>query len=470
MIRHGFSKQLNFDSPLGGLMLNSARSAACYVAGQGVNFLLQLFILHALGKAHFGLLGIAQLSVYAVIFIAELGMPSYFIREARLRHDWRQEWRRACLYRLCFVTAVAVLLMAFGHHYFIGKGFGFRYLVGALPGMFLSVFLPTPLLLGQNRSKIVAYSIPLQWLVIGSLSLLTLLLELPQPGFWLGIDFSAGYLVQLVFQRMAVVWPALVTPANPAWNRDMLRRCLFIWVPALFGTLYTLLLTYAIEELRPPIIAYFVLFNQIMQGVSGINMQVQRILLPAFAGNHLDAQPAPLATQALGLLETIVLLIVIGTLGMFFVMAVFGSDAAVLNETHYFCLILVEWMISLIASFMMTSLLATHREYFISRVMVATYTVSMAVQIMLIADGARLDLLLGLRILTTGMQLLIFYNALLRKLPYHYVACGLAIIGLSLISYTPAGALGMTALCIAASCALLYHLFRQGRMVLVRLP
>lgn len=396
------------------LLSHSLFNTTCYASTQAINFAFQLWLLHWLGKPIFGAVGIAQMCVFTLIFVGELGMPSYFIRKVHHGDDWLRLWRYACRVRMAMIGLGALALLVFWHLYYGLDHRGFGYVLMAIPGMLLSARNPTPLLIGQYKNTIAGWGLPVLWCTSVALSLVALVLAGPSHSeYWLGACLSAGYAAQYMFLRRHVVWPEKCAAITKAAVRAMLAQSTTIWLPALVGSMYGLLLTFLVEASAIEILPYFLLGSHIMQGISGINMQIQRILLPILLSDH--AQPAAASSLKKHVFELFSLLIVASVVGM--VALVFGlgfmdSDPTLLHRASAFCLMLMEWMIGILATFLVTVLLAQHRERYIFNVTMASFAISMALQLLLAYMGAPLEAMMLVRVATVLLQIILFHRVL----------------------------------------------------------
>ena len=390
---------------------HSAWNGFCYALAQGINFLVQLTITAQLGKVAFGEIGVAQLYVLSATFIAELGLPNYFIREASQDKHWQRQWRHAVLVRALFLTTVAVGMLIWSGMPLLGQHIPL-YIAAAIPGMIASAWNPTPLLIAQGRSRAAGIGLVLQWGIYSIAAVLALIFsKVLYVSLILGGAFSLGALVAMLYLTKAVEWPKPDGQESP-FRVAMWRSAVTVWIPGLVGTLYLLLLTFLIRRLAPELLAFFLLGNQFMQGLNGLNMQLQRVLLATLAKErHRSASelfPALLSLSsklAVGLVMAIfaAILLCVCVLHLINVAAV---------DLSYVALILVEWIMTLIGSFLVTQLTAQHGERTIYRITVYSYTVSAAAQLLIAELGGGLLLVLLIRIVIAVLQIFLFHRAL----------------------------------------------------------
>jgi hypothetical protein len=115
---------------------------------------------------------------------------------------------------------------------------------------------------------------------------------------------------------------------------------------------------------------------------------------------------------------------------------------------------LAERLIGLMCAFLTTSLLARHREYFVFRVMVVSYLLSMAVQCALTYAGLDLLTILIVRVVTSLLQMLLFYRALGDRLSGLSLVGAAAVMLLGCVPYSPTSIAVMGAICVLTSAAL----------------
>ena len=395
------------------LLWHSALNATSYALAQGINFLLQLWFLHSLGKGLFGELGIAQLCVVSVIFIAEFGMPSYFIRHIHGNNPWGILWRRACRFRKVTALLSIVCLLLFLHFYYPGQSFGLQYVLAAIPGILLAAHNPTPILIAQHKNQSPAVGLLILWLVCAISSLLVLLVVEPtESSYWLGGCLSLGYAAQYIFLRLRVTWDSAVTlPARHEF-RHMLKQSSIIWLPSVIGTLYSLILPLIVESTHIEMLPYFLIGTQILQGISGMNMQLQRLLLPIFLGAPTRTEPTntSLNDTIFSLFALLVTASITGALTLFFAVRFLRPNPALAGDTLYFCMLGVEWIMAIISSFLITVLLAKHRENFIFKLTISSFLASMALQLGSMAWLHSLLVVMILRLATSLIQTLLSHR------------------------------------------------------------
>lgn len=439
--------------------LHSAHNGLCYGIAQGINLLVQILLLHQLGKTTFGTIGLAQMCVTALIFIGELGMPSYFIREASIRSNWRHQWQRACLVRAGVIGLGTLGLLLFWKTHYSMQMPGFDYLLWAIPGMAVSVLNPTPLLIAQGHAKTAAGGLLVLWIVYAIAAIVAMLFPPALVDGGLGAAFSLGYIAFTLCLWRRVHWHAATDDPAAHAHRDMLMRAITVWVPGLLGTLYALLLTFSIQHLLPAILAYVVLGTQLLQGISGLNTQLQRVLLSALSGEyrHRPGEPSRLAADLFTLAGRVAIGLILGLFAVLCLIGYFTGDALIPANARYFTFMLAERLIGLMSAFLVTSLFAQHREYFVFRVMVATYLLSMAAQFALTYGGYDLQYVLAIRILTCLLQMGCFYRVLRCRFSPASIIGAFGILLIGLIPYTTdsLGIVGLLAACIGGGLCLL---------------
>lgn len=417
------------------VLSHSAAGGLGYALAQGVNFLVQLALVYHLGKDGFSSIGLAQMCVVAVMFAAELGTGSYFIREASQRTDWQQEWRRASVVRSGVAGLFAAALLGGWLLYYPGDRQGFHYLLAALPAMLLSVRNPTPLLIAQGKAWAAGLGLVLQWCSYAVFVAFAVgLLPEAQLGHGIGAAYTAGYVLALLFLSRRVTWHQSDAPVDPAAYRRMAKSSAMICVLALCGTAYGLMLTFIAKHLAPEVLVYFILGSQVMQGMSGLNLQLQRVLLAALASRH------GLAVDSLALLGPVyrfcsglMMAVMLGIFGALLLAAHWMQDAALLGDMPVLCLLMAEGLLGMLGAFLSTGFLASHREPLLFRVMLRFYVLGMVGQLLLAVWTGDLVMIQLMRIALAAAQMLILYRLLgqkLAKLPWIGVGILLALAAL----------------------------------------
>ena len=442
----------------------SSINGACYLTGQGINFVLQLLLVHQLGKAGFGALGVAQMCIMALIFIGELGMPSYFIREVSIRDDWRAEWLYARRLRSAVLLAgLAGLVLFWCLHYETRAGLGF--ILCAIPAVLISARNVSPLLIAQDQTTHAALGLLVLWGVYALATLATVLLV---PTEWLeygvGAALSLGYFAAMLFLRGHVRWPAKTTPHG---HHGLIKRAFIVWFPSLLGTVYGVLLTFIVQHLAPGILVYFLLGGQLLQGISGLNLQLQRVLLSALSAAH-HAKPdftSPMVGEMFRLCGLGILIAMLGMFSAALMASGLAADTAMLSDVHYFALIIAEWLLGILGTLLVTSLMSQHKEGTIYRATVKSFAISMALQVLVAAIWGDLLGVLLIRMATSVYQLLQFYRALRVRLSLVPLVGMVGILALGVPLYTPALAVQGAVLCGTACLGLmLYGLLDFRRM------
>ncbi len=396
------------------LLRHSALNAASYAVAQGINFLLQLWFLRMLGHAMFGQLGIAQLCVVSLIFIAEFGMPSYFIRHIHGNPSWGKLWQLACRFRRTVAVGSTACLLLFLHFHYPGQSFGVHYVLAAIPGILLAACNPTPILIAQHKNQSPAVGLLCLWVVCGVSSVIVLHFVAPaDSSYWLGSCLSLGYAAQYIYLRLQVTWDTAPTMPDRVAVRHMVRQSSIIWFPAVIGTLYSLLLPLIVESTQIEMLPYFLIGMQILQGISGMNMQLQRLLLPIFLGapRRGDGTNSSLNSTIFSLFALLVSASITGALTLFFAVRLLHPNAALAGDSIYFFLLGVEWIMAIIGSFLITALLAQHRENFIFTLTISSYIVGMALQLAATMLWHSLLVVMAIRITASMLQIGLSHRA-----------------------------------------------------------
>lgn len=396
------------------LLRHSALNAGSYAVAQGINFLLQLWFLHILGKSIFGQLGIAQLCVVSVIFIAEFGMPSYFIRHIHADKPWGILWHRACRFRKATALLSTMCLLAFLYFYYPGQSFGLHYVLAAIPGILLAAHNPTPILIAQHKNQSPAIGMLVLWLVTAISSLLVLqFVDSAKSSYWLGGCLSLGYIAQYIFLRLRVTWDSTSTAPERSEFRHMLKQSSIIWLPSVIGTLYSLIPPLIVESTHIEMLPYFLIGNQILQGISGMNLQLQRLLLPVFlnASTSPDTIHASVKSAIFSLFALLVCASITAVLTLFFAVRFLQPNPLLAQDSIYFCLLGVEWIMAIIGSFLITELIANHRENFIFTLTISSFVGGIALQLGSMVLWHSLLVVMVIRLATSLLQSVLSHRA-----------------------------------------------------------
>lgn len=257
-------------------------ASSTYGAGQVANLLFQLYLLKLIGAAEYGTVGLAHLLLITLIFLADLGYSSLFLREPIRTADWQCGWRCALGHRL-IATLVLLALAITGWLLFGSEGSSRHYLLSAAPACVFAQFnfssptiaagqRLTGLLLGQ-----IAWPAALLcwWMLHSNLSLAATTTA--------GLSVSLGYLLQAIaniaYSRRAILWLPLPGKGN-------IGAAMHLSIMTVCGTLHDRLTAFLLAPLAPSFLPFYLILNHIISGLSGIQAQLSRLLLAEAASQQ----------------------------------------------------------------------------------------------------------------------------------------------------------------------------------------
>lgn len=254
-------------------------AALIYAMGQGTNFLFQLHLLHLLDAKGYGDAGLAHLLLITLIFLADLGYASVFLREAPGHSRWLHDWRCALAQRLVAtllllaICSVAVCVLAPGSE-------AIDYWLGAAPAALLALI--------NVSSPMIARGQRLRALLVGQVAwpvalLLSLVLPTRLPysaaasaGIAVSLGFATQALVHLLLSRNARMW-------LPKMGKGQLSAALHLSLLGICGTLHDRLTPFLLAPLAPGFLPWYLLLSHALNGLSGAQAQISRLLLPGAA-------------------------------------------------------------------------------------------------------------------------------------------------------------------------------------------
>jgi hypothetical protein len=259
----------------GSLTQSFALAASTYGVGQLANLAFQLLLLKLLGAAAYGTVGLAHLLLITLIFLADLGYASLFLREDRSADHWLSTWRCALGHRLV-ATLVLMAIALTGWVLYSDDPAGRQYLFSAAPaGLFALFNFSAPLIAaGQRLKGLLAVQIAwpasllLWWLLSSRLAL--------PPAVSAGVAVSLGFLTQAIvniaMSRQRVLW-------LPLFGRGEMVAAMHLSALAVFGTLHDRLTPFLLAPLVPGFMPVYLLLNHVLSGLSGVQSQFSRLLL-----------------------------------------------------------------------------------------------------------------------------------------------------------------------------------------------
>lgn len=251
-------------------------AASTYALGQVANFLFQLRLLYLLGPSQYGETGLAHLLLVTLIFLADLGYSSLFLRESGNSPDWQHTWRYALGHRLA-ATAALLAASALGWQLWGSEGASQEYLLWAAPACLLALFNYSSPMIAEGRRLAGLLVTQVAWpaaLLFWYLLQDTLAQSMAATA---GLSVSLGYLVQalvnVIFSRQLKLWLPLV-------GKGQIGAAVHLSLIGICGTLHDRLTPFLLAPLAPTFLPFFLILNHVLSGLSGIQAQLARLLLP----------------------------------------------------------------------------------------------------------------------------------------------------------------------------------------------
>lgn len=259
----------------GSLSQSFVLAAVTFAIGQLANLTFQIVLLKSLGATTYAVVGLAHLLLLTLIFLADLGYASLFLREDRHASHWLVTWRCALGQRL-LATLVLISLALTGWVFYSDDQAGRQYLFSAAPASLFALFnFSAPLIAaGQRLRGLMAAQIAwpagllLWWPVSVSLPL--------SAAASAGLAVSLGYLTQAIvnfaMSGQRLLW-------LPLLGKGQLRAALHLCALSVSGTLHDRLTPFLLAPLVPGFMPVFLLLNHVLSGLSGVQGQLSRLLL-----------------------------------------------------------------------------------------------------------------------------------------------------------------------------------------------
>ena len=307
-------------TPHSGLGGPALVGALIYVTGQTFNLMFQLLLLRALGTQTYGHVGLAHISLTALLFVCDLGYGLYFLREKPNAEHWLKAWRSALGHRLLATLLSFAALAGFWVTRYGSADAGLLYLAAAAPAALLALLNFSAPLLAAGRHNAGFAMQQIAWPAAAVCFALTwpLRAQTLSPVFLAGGCVSMGYLIQAAF-NLAVIrrWSGkteigvrLSTLLTPSFSRSgwrMLKASLTLSMLGFLGVANDRLTAFLIEGTAMGFLPAYLLLGQMLGGAAGILSQFNRLLV-ARAANGQDAA-SPMRAMAALLLAPLALLL-----------------------------------------------------------------------------------------------------------------------------------------------------------------
>lgn len=398
-------------------------AALAYALGQSANFLFQLRLLDQLGPLQYGETGLAHLLLVTLIFLADLGYSTLFLRETGGSASWRDLWRCALGHRLLATLALLVSTL-FAWQLWGSAGASHEYLMWAAPACVFALFNYSSPMIAEGRRLAGLLVAQVAW-PTALIVWLLLPLSLPLPvAARAGLAFTLGYLLQALVSvacsRQLHIWLPLV-------GKGQIGAALRLSLIGVCGTLHERLTPFLLAPLAPAFLPLLLILNHLLSGLSGVQAQLARLFMPAadtVPGRHriIDAASLLLWGSALALLA----ITLSQGLRLFVEQRVWLQPAAIL---------VLAWGISASSGFLATLLISARREGSLLKLLMTGMTGSSLLQAGAAWIGSA-DAVLWARLI--GVAFMVAW--LLKLLKLRPGAWGWTALGLSLLVCT-AGAL-----------------------------
>ncbi|MBC9250131.1 hypothetical protein A9179_07580 [Pseudomonas alcaligenes] len=357
-----------------------------YGIGQSTNFLFQLHLLHLLGSSAYGDAGLAHLLLITLIFLADLGYSSIFLRQAPDHPGWPHDWACALSHRLG-VTLLLLSLCSFAVSALAADSAAFDYWLGAAPAALLALFNFSSPLIARGQRLRALLSGQIAWPVALLLSL-TLPTCLPfstatSAGIAVSLGFAVQALVHLLLSRKLRLW-------LPRLGSGQFNAALHLSTLSICSTLHDRLTPFLLAPLTPSFLPWYLLISHALNGLSGIQAQLSRLLLPGAARDHGREKVLQAGSWALQ-----------GTAALLISVLLLQAATPDPEQRYWLALagvLLLAWGISVSGGFLGLPLIDANREHAMAQLFVITMAISAPLQV-LAAWAQAPDLLLWTRTL-----------------------------------------------------------------------
>ncbi len=360
--------------------------AVSYMAGQGCTLLFQWLLLRHFGTQGYADVGLAHLGLLTVLFLADLGYASLFLREDPASEGWVLRWRQALCHRLAATLVLDLAWVAGAWWTSRGQGEGFAYLLSVLPATLLGLVGYSAPLLAQGR-RLAGFGV--QQVAVPAATLAWLALRgAPgwEGGMGAGIAVSLGYLVQATV-NVAVSGAPLRLLLPAVGGGRMLGSALRLSALGIAGTLHDRLTPFLLASAAPAFVPAYLLLGYLLNGAGGVFNQFNRLLL---AEAHTDTG----VRWACGLMSLLLGLSAPAALLLWPAAARWGN-AEQREWLPWVMPVLVAGAIVLFSSVLSALLIGRRREQALLRVFVWCLAASTLLQVAAAAASAPVPLLWG---------------------------------------------------------------------------
>ncbi|MCI2261525.1 hypothetical protein [Xanthomonas indica] len=294
-----------------------ASGALLYALGQGCALLFQWLLLRQFGLQGYGEVGLAHLGLTTVLFLADLGYASLFLREDPAAPAWETRWRQALRHRLLATVLLDLGWVAAAGWSWQWHGPGFGYVLAVLPATVFGLVGYSAPLLAQGR-RLAGFAVQQ---VAMPVAILAWLLLRPLPGcgggVGAGLAVSLGYLAQALVNLAVFTAPLRLLWPQRGQGRHLLGTAVQLSLLGIIGILHDRLTPLLLAAVAPGFLPVYLFLGYLLNGASGVFNQFNRLLLAEAAseagqrwaqwlislvlgGAALGALVLPLATEAWG--------------------------------------------------------------------------------------------------------------------------------------------------------------------------
>lgn len=370
---------------------------------QAMSLGLQLVLIALIGQELFSSLALGLLAANSAVFLGEAGFGTFFLREAARNPDWESLWRASSLTRLGVLVCAIGLSVAALQWGAPMPDAALQVMAAASPGILFSAFNPAPVLFGTGRVRLASGSVLSRFAVQASVGVAVAAVLPERVALGLGVGFSLGLLVQVLFGLAAGLSPRLFVPRLTLFFPS---SAVFLWALAVVSTVNDRLLAFLAGNASPVGLAFLLILIQFLQVSTGLGAQLDRVLVPATAKG--GTTKGGRAVDVLRALKRPVLGIIVGVWGSVLgVVAVLHADLLPIVA-----LLLVEWSMVVMTAIGFPVAFATGRERPVVYFLLIAVPLSVIGQVVAI-EVASIEVAIALRIAVVLMAAFILLKCIL---------------------------------------------------------
>lgn len=345
--------------------------------GQSGHFLFQMMLFWTLGSEHFGRIGLAHVLFQSIIFIADLGYSTFFLRIPVSSANWLSAWRVSLGLRLLAILILYSSSVLFWHFRYGADDFAFEYLLWCgLPALFATWNISSSLL--ADRKTILAFIVQqMPWIVVCLSFYFLFYLPGGDPGKiikYASFSLGLGFFIQFLFCiKHSSSWLFLL-PSFKFRNDRLLQSSVYLSIPSLLGVINERLTAFFLELLAPWFLSAFLLVTQLLSGISGALTQLNRVVISKFTGYISLSTHYSLWQQHFFLIVALTLFFV-AVVAFFF--PPFGNDVWKMQ-----LLLIAYWVLAYFGGGVSAVMLANHQDRDLFRLVILGFGISMPLQLL----------------------------------------------------------------------------------------